>query len=153
MPASHAIALKAEGMNTKKKARRMSEPPSTTTSQESIAIHLQFVLQYAFWCHTALRKGKYFNTPPICIAARLPSVSQYASHLYHNTKHQRFPEGSWRSFRRNWWRTSGEVWKEFSSFFCWGKSSEAFSTKTPPQISPSNFTTRFWVVANTLGKI
>ena len=28
-----------------------------------------------------------------------------------------------------------------------GKSSEAFSTKTPPQISPSNFTTRFWVVA------
>ena len=35
----------------------------------------------------------------------------------------------------------------FSSFFCWGKSSEAFSTKTPPQISPSNFTTRFWVVA------
>ena len=33
------------------------------------------------------------------------------------------------------------------SFFCWGKSSEAFSTKTPPLISPSNFTTRFWVVA------
>ena len=28
-----------------------------------------------------------------------------------------------------------------------GKLSEAFSTKTPPQISPSNFTTRFWVVA------
>ena len=37
--------------------------------------------------------------------------------------------------------------RRFSSFFCWGKSSEAFSTKTPPQISPSNFTTRFWVVA------
>ena len=35
----------------------------------------------------------------------------------------------------------------FSSFFCWSKLSEAFSTKTPPQISPSNFTTRFWVVA------
>ena len=28
-----------------------------------------------------------------------------------------------------------------------GKSSEAFSTKTPPHISPSNFSTRFWVVA------
>ena len=44
----------------------------------------------------------------------------------------------------------GEVFGEIggcSSFFCWGKSSEAFSTKTPPQISPSNFTTRFWVVA------
>ena len=37
--------------------------------------------------------------------------------------------------------------RRFSSFFCWGKSSEAFSTTTPPQISPSNFTTRFWVVA------
>ena len=37
--------------------------------------------------------------------------------------------------------------RRFSSFFCWGKSSEAFSTKKPPQISPSNFTTRFWVVA------
>ena len=37
--------------------------------------------------------------------------------------------------------------RRFSSFFCWGKSSEAFSTKSPPQISPSNFTTRFWVVA------
>ena len=37
--------------------------------------------------------------------------------------------------------------RRFSSFFCWGKSSETFSTKTPPQISPSNFTTRFWAVA------
>ena len=36
--------------------------------------------------------------------------------------------------------------RRFSSFFCWGRPSEAFSTKTPPQISPSNFTTRFWVV-------
>ena len=36
--------------------------------------------------------------------------------------------------------------RSFSNFFCWGKSSEVFSTKTPPQISPSNFTTRFWVV-------
>ena len=38
--------------------------------------------------------------------------------------------------------------RKFSSFFCWGKSSETFSTKTPPQISPSNFTTSFWVVAD-----
>ena len=29
--------------------------------------------------------------------------------------------------------------RRFSSFFCWGNSSEAFSTKTPPQISPANF--------------
>ena len=37
--------------------------------------------------------------------------------------------------------------RRFSSFFCCGKSSEAYSTKTPLQISPSNFTRRFWVVA------
>ena len=37
--------------------------------------------------------------------------------------------------------------KRFSSFFCWGKLSETYSTKTPLQISPSNFTTRFWVAA------
>ena len=37
--------------------------------------------------------------------------------------------------------------RRFSSFFCWGKLSEASTTKTPPQISPSNFTTSFWVVA------
>ena len=44
--------------------------------------------------------------------------------------------------------------RRFSSFFCWGKSSEAFYTKTPRQISPSNFTTRFWVAAGpkTLGR-
>ena len=63
----------------------MSETPTTTTSQKSIAIHLQFVLQYASKCHCALRKGKYFSTPPICIAGRLPFASQYASHLYRNT--------------------------------------------------------------------
>ena len=63
------------------------------------------------------------------------------------SKHQRFPEWSWRSFRRNWWRTSGKFSKEIFELLLLGKSSEAFSTQTPPQISPSNFTTRFWVVA------
>ena len=37
--------------------------------------------------------------------------------------------------------------RRFSRSFLLGKSSEAFSTKTPLQISPSNFTTRFWDVA------
>ena len=70
----------------------MSETPTTTTSQKSIAIHLPFVLQYAsnlyrsaFCAPYALRKGKccqysshlYRSTPPICIAIRLPFVSQY----------------------------------------------------------------------------
>ena len=38
-------------------------------------------------------------------------------------------------------------------FLCWGRSSEAFCTKTPPQLSPSNFTTRFWVVAGPIFSI
>ena len=42
------------------KIRRMSETPTTTTSQKSIAV-----------C-----------TPPVCIAIRLQFVSQYASHLH-----------------------------------------------------------------------
>ena len=42
---------------------------------------------------------------------------------------------------------SGEVGRRFSEASFGGKLSQAFSTKTPPQISPSNFTTRFWVVA------
>ena len=66
--------------------RRMSENPTTTTSQKSmghtrpicIAVRLQFVSQ-CFWCPYALRKGKYCqysshlhrSTPPICIAIRL----------------------------------------------------------------------------------
>ena len=37
--------------------------------------------------------------------------------------------------------------KRFFEVFLLGKSSEAFSTKTPPRISPLNFTARFWVVA------
>ena len=36
-------------------------------------------------------------------------------------KHQRFPERSWRSFRRNWRRTSGEVWKEIFELLLLGK--------------------------------
>ena len=41
-------------------------------------------------------------------------------------KHQRFPEWSWRSFRRNWWRTSGEVWKEIFELFLLGKIVRSF---------------------------
>ena len=76
----------------------MSETPTTTTSQKSIAIHLQFVLQHASYLYcsafgaTGLSgKGNtseilpfvsqyashfYRSTPPICIAIRLPFVSQ-----------------------------------------------------------------------------
>ena len=66
------------------------------------------------------------------------------------SKHQRFefPEWSWRSSRRNWWRSSGEVWKEIFELLLLGENRQKhFPPKTPPQISPSNFTTRSWVVA------
>ena len=65
------------------KFRRMSETPTTTTSKESIAIHLQFVLQYAsnLYCST-------FGAPTLwgqgILSVLLPFVSQYASHLYCN---------------------------------------------------------------------
>ena len=61
--------------------RRMSETPTTTTSQKSIAIHLQFVLEYAsnVYCSAfALRKGEI-------LSGLLPFVSPYASHFYHST--------------------------------------------------------------------
>ena len=63
----------------------MSETPTTTTSQKSIAIHLQFVSQYAsnlycsgFGAPTLWGKGNTVSSPP-------PFVSQYAPHLYCNT--------------------------------------------------------------------
>ena len=51
-------------------------------------------------------------------------------------KHQRFPGWSWRSFRRNWWRTSGEVWKEIFELLLLGKSVSSIFH----QNSTANFT-------------
>ena len=70
--------------------RRMSETPTTTYFSKCIAIHLQSVLQYApptciagaFGGTELSGKRNYFSAPPICIAVRLPFLSQYASHLY-----------------------------------------------------------------------
>ena len=65
-----------------------------------------------------------------------------------NCKHQRFLQSEvGEVFGEIGGELPAKFGRRFSSFFCRGKSSEAFSTKTPPQISPSNFTTRFWVVA------
>ena len=64
--------------------RRMSETPTTTTFQKSIAVHLQFVLQYAsnLYCSAfgAIELSGKGNT-----SVRRPFVSQHASHLYCNT--------------------------------------------------------------------
>ena len=75
------------------KVRRMSETPTTTTSQKSIAIRLQFVLQYSssLYCSTfgplrceereilsVLLPFASQYVPPILIAIRLPFVSQYS---------------------------------------------------------------------------
>ena len=69
---------------------RMSETPTTTTSRKSIAIRLQFVITPSICIAVllvpyGLRKGKYCqysshvyrSAPLICIAIRLPFVSQY----------------------------------------------------------------------------
>ena len=60
--------------------------------KQSIAIHLQFVLQCAsslycsaFGAPTLLGKRNTVSTPPICIAVRLPFLLQYASHSYRST--------------------------------------------------------------------
>ena len=83
---------------------RMSETPTTTTSQKSIAIHFQFVLQCpsnlycsTFSAHTSGQREilsalshLYRSTPPICIALPPPFVSQKnlggCGHLYVPTK-------------------------------------------------------------------
>ena len=59
-------------------------------------------------------------------------------------KHQRFPEWSWRSFRRNWRRTSGEVWKEIFELVLLGKivRSHFSHQNSTANFSPSNFTLR-----------
>ena len=79
-----------------------------------------------------------------CLAAM---KSLYWSSGQENCKHQRFRSEVGKVFGEIGGELPAKFGRRFSSFFCWGKSSEAFSTKTPPQISPSNFTTRFWVVA------
>ena len=61
------------GGKARMKIRRTSETPTTTTSLRSIAIHLQFVLQYASYL--------YCGAPPICIAIRPPFASSYRSFL------------------------------------------------------------------------
>ena len=60
--------------------------------------HLGYLVFYSAWGRTVHR------TSTVCIL-----------------KHQRFPEWSWRSFRRNWWRTSGEVSKEIFELLLLGK--------------------------------
>ena len=81
-------SLHVRGLNY---IRRTSETPTTAISLKSIAIRLQFVLQYASNLYCSAFSGKgiiqyashlHRSTPPICIAIRLPFVSQQASHLY-----------------------------------------------------------------------
>ena len=64
--------------------RRTSETPTTTTSQKSIAIHLQFVLQSPPICIAVLSVPLHSEEREI-LSVLLPFVSQYASHLHRNT--------------------------------------------------------------------
>ena len=71
----------------------MSETPTTTTSQKSIAIHLLHLYRNMPPISIAVllvplgskEKGNTVSTPPICIAVHLPFVLQYASHSYRST--------------------------------------------------------------------
>ena len=56
------------------------------------------------------------------------------------SKHQRFREWSWRSFRRNWWRTSGEVWKEIFELL-----KNSFAGKIVSSIFHQNSTANFTI--------
>ena len=66
------------------KVRRMSETPTTTTSQKSIAIRLPFVSQYASHLYRSTFVPLGSKEREI-LSVLLPFVSQYASHLYCNT--------------------------------------------------------------------
>ena len=66
---------------------------TTTTSQKSIAVHLQFVLRcfrcpYARW-----GKGNTVSTPPVCIAVRLPFVSRCFWKNLGGCGHRDVPQG------------------------------------------------------------
>ena len=84
-----------------------SETPTTTTSRKVSQYTSQFVFQYApkfvlqyFWCPYTLRKWKscqysshlYRSTPPICIAIRLPFVSQHFWENLGGCGHQDAPQ-------------------------------------------------------------
>ena len=75
----------------------------------------------------------------------LPSTGGLQIKMSPISKHQRFPEWSWRSVRRNWWRTSGGVWKEIFELLSLGK----IARRIFHQNSTANFTIKlhYWVVA------
>ena len=94
------------------------------------------------------------SPPPFPLPLRVPNAVVLSAVKRRNHVKERKRKYA-KSFQSEVGEVFGEIGGElpakfgrrFLSFCCWGKSSEAFSTKTPPQISPSNFTTRFWVVA------
>ena len=113
-----------------------------------------FELDLVLWSHWGGGGGVVEIKPPSQNDGRQSSPSKFEiSHTRLATRHSPFVSTS--NFQSEVSEVFGEIGGElpakfgrrFSSFFCGGNLSEAFSTKTPPLISPSNFTMRFWVVS------
>ena len=102
----------------------MSETPTTTTSQKSIAIRLPFVLQYASHLYRSTFVPLGSKEREI-LSVLLPFVSQYASHLYCNTP----PICIAVLLGKSWWLwspgCSPTCFRLFFDFF------RAFLTETP----------------------
>ena len=113
------------------RVRRVSETPTPTGLEESMAVHLQFVRQYAphlyrraFLASMLRRKGTlqyashlYCSTPPICTAVRPPFVRQY---FWKNTGgwgHRKVPErvAAWRRWVQAGWETPNKWFFEKQS--------------------------------------
>ena len=63
-------------------SRRTSETPTATASLEKVLQYASDLYCSIFGVPEPCRKGNSLITPPICIAVRLPFVSQHAPHLY-----------------------------------------------------------------------
>ena len=89
----------AGGPGVNPMVRRMSETPTATTAQKSIAIHLSFVSQSASNCFIAVLLVPLGSQEKEILSILVPFVSQYASHLYCNTP----PICIAVLLRRSWW--------------------------------------------------
>ena len=122
---SFSFLGKSEGRDWKIQARfrRVTETPTSTTSQKSIAVHLQFVLQYASNLY-----GGVFDDPPPC-SEEGEILSQYASHLYFKTP----PICITLLLGKSWWLWSPGCSPEISKF-----SNEIEISKSQPPFGRAN---------------
>ena len=95
------MALLQQLALTPPKFRRMSETPTTTTSQKSIAINLAFILEYAsnLYCSAFGAPRALGSKEREILSVLIPFVSHYARPLYCNTPPIRIEA----LLRKSWW--------------------------------------------------